>query len=229
MKLMQELLEDTKKRHTAKEKATANALMSEHAETLLHHRQRIAVLEMMLKVEKASASGAEKAISPLVVEFGKGKVILESVSLNVKDQGYTSPSPKYKDVANGLVEKLRAFDKNADEIFGSLVSEFTGKANKRADKLEVDSTVMAAFLDDLSKITGTDALDRVGSLEKYPELIRKANSRKTKVEEGVLSTIKAKAKAFIEGIKAKVKSLMPKAKENTRLAKDIKRLASQLK
>lgn len=229
MKLMQELLEETKKRHTAKEKAQANALMAEHAETLLHHQQRIAVLEMMLKVEKAAATGAEKAIMPLVSEFGKGKVILENVSLNIKDMGYTSPSPKYKSVAEGLVEKLREFDDNADEIFGALVTEYTGKANKRADKLEVDSTVMGNFLDDLSQITGSEALDRVGKLEKYPDLIRKSKARKAKVEEGVMSDLRAKAKEFISGIKSFVKGLLPKAKETTALAKEIKRLSAQLK
>ena len=232
MKLMQELLEDTKKRMTKKEEAAAREFISERAKVVESTKMRLAVLELMMKAEKARLTGAEKAIMPIMDQMEKANIILEGINVNVIAGKAGRRSTSYAKVADDLTDKLREHDKDADKVFEDIKDKYTAEAKVGASKLDVTSEVMESFLSDLKGVSADDALERVGSLEKYPELIRKAKARKAKkekVEEGIVDDFKAWAKGFVGKMVEFAKGLLPDAKALPVSAKEIKKLASQIK
>jgi molybdenum-dependent DNA-binding transcriptional regulator ModE len=235
MELMKMLLETTEitKAQASKIKEVLDQKAVLHAE----NQKRLAVLKAITSTLEAEQSDLEAGMIDMMRQLNQADAILNGVTVSFKEGGVNAGRTSYQKVCEELLAELKKFDKEADKIYTRLVEKFRGEGSAKKPVLKVVTDTLSSFFDLVVQTPTADLMKRIGSLEKYPELIKKEKARTSKVggkadkavNEGVADDAKKVLSAFRDSIARAVKALMPRAEALVASAERIKQLAASIK
>lgn len=229
MELLKTLLEAAELSNA--QKAKLKEIAQQKAEVYAANQRRLAVIEAIAKSLNAEQAGLETDLTELMRSLNQANVILDGVAIDFKEGGFNAGRTSYQKVAEELTTELQKYDKDSARIYERLVEKFRGEGTAKKPVLKVVTDGMNKFFDLVANTSAEDLLRRVGTLEKYPELIAKEKARNSKkaVNEGIGGDAKKLLAALGRSIGRAARALLPRAKTQVERAKRIEALAKKLK